>query len=178
MDIQRTINEICEAFSERHYPGDDCLVDSYAIRDEELLEVENDFKGQAHWQTLPVTVLAKGEPLSFLSDVAYCFYLPAYLVGHLKSPDAVADPIFHLTFSFQEDIKDSVLRLAREFWPPDVNRHLTYLEWGTRRHESLTSKQCKSIVAYLNIQLELDPYAKDEIEEALLNFWWNRAGLE
>ncbi len=175
--VEEVIGQIKQAFAESVYPGDEALIDSYAIRDDEVIAVESAFQRQTDWSMLPAELLEMGEALSFLSDIAFHFFLPAFLIADLRSPLDNANPVFHLTSDFQDGVKDSIQKIARVFWPPDVDRHLTYLEWGERRFSHFSSDQCKAIVAYLSLKIDADPFSREEIEQALLNFWWSRADV-
>lgn len=75
--------EIEEAFASLPYPGDDNLVEKDSI---EYLEVAGRFRGK-HWQDWkdsPTGLLMKtvGD-LSFFSPVAFCYYLPLYMLQGL-----------------------------------------------------------------------------------------------
>ncbi|MCB1139675.1 MAG: hypothetical protein KDK23_13005 [Leptospiraceae bacterium] len=177
MTTAHVIAQIQQAFANSVYPGDDALIDSYAIRDDEVIAVEAAFQGQTDWSSLPAGLLEMGDALSFLSDIGFHFFLPAFLIADLRSPLDNANPVFHLTWHFQDELKDSLQKIARVFWPPDVDRQLTYNQWGERRFSHFSPDQCKAIVAYLAVKIDADPFSKEEIEQALLNFWWARADV-
>lgn len=177
MTVGDVIAQIQHAFAKSVYPGDEALIDSYAIRDDEVITVESAFRGQTDWNRIPAELLEMGDALSFLSDIGFHFFLPAFLIADLQSPLDNGSPVFHLTWQFQDGLKDSVQKIARIFWPPDVNRQLTYHEWGERRFLHFSPDQCKAIVSYLSAKIDADPISKEEIEQALLNFWWSRADV-
>ena len=78
--LKRQIEEAFAAFS---YPGDDNLVENDSI---EYLEVAGRFKGRRwlDWKDSPTDLLMKtvGD-LSFFSPVAFCYYLPLYMLQGL-----------------------------------------------------------------------------------------------
>src|SRR5881392_3931678 len=92
--------EIRDAFARVEYPGDWCLIGSLEGSEPALLAKE--FKGKTDWRTLEASFIDQapggfGSALSFFSDEAFHFYLPAYLLADLGEQLKQADPVFHLT---------------------------------------------------------------------------------
>jgi len=86
-DKEAVIAQITSAFATVEYPGDESLIGSNQGDEPFLLEEE--FKGKTDWQALNPTFLDQApggfaSALSFFSNEAFHFYLPAYLVADLK----------------------------------------------------------------------------------------------
>jgi hypothetical protein len=88
------------AFAGVEYPGDWCLRGSNEGNEPYLLEQE--FKGKSDWMPLDPAFLDRApdgyaSALSFFSDEAFRFYLPAYLLADIDGRLESANPVFHLT---------------------------------------------------------------------------------
>ena len=159
------------AFAGAVYPGDARLRDSDEGEEPRLLE--RDFRGKRDWATLSPAFLdaapdGYGSALSFFSDEALRFYLPAYLIADLQGRLEHADPVFHLTHGFTDASR-------RECVNPRRYGELTWFECSSRRFAGFDLHQTAAIVAYLrHKEQELD--LRQEIEEALRNFWLPRVG--
>ena len=99
-DKETVKQQIRAAFTRVEYPGDWCLRGSN--EGDEPLWVERDFKGKTDWRTLEPGFIDQSpdglaSALSFFSDEAFHFYLPAYLIADLDGNLERSDPVFHLT---------------------------------------------------------------------------------
>jgi hypothetical protein len=99
-DLATIKAQIKEAFSHGVYPGDWCLINSREGTEPGLLEEE--FKGKSDWRTLDPSFIDQapdgfGTALSFFSDEAFRFYLPAYLIADLDGRLKQANVAFALT---------------------------------------------------------------------------------
>jgi hypothetical protein len=105
--------------------------------------------------------------LSFLSDEAACFYIPAFIAADLRGELTRAEPAFHLTHGFDNFSRDQPIRPGA----PE-----TWTDYGKQRWSHLTSEQACAIVSYLEWRIAKDgmdiAYAESE---ALSAFWYNRA---
>ena len=164
--------QIREAFAEVKYPGDWCLRGSNEGDEPYLLESE--FKGKTDWHTLDHKFIDRapdgyGSALSFFSDEAFRFYLPAYLVadidGHLKQ----SDPVFHLCYGLDDRSKSKPVNPLRY-----GNR--TWLDEATHKFAMFSETQCAAIVAYLRFKRDnaMD-FEADTINQAIDNYWDARA---
>jgi hypothetical protein len=99
-NIEQVKSQIRSAFAQVEYPGDWCLKNSSEGTEPLLLEQE--FKGKTQWETIAPEFLDRApggyaSALSFFSDEAFHFYLPAYLIADLDGNLQFTNPVFHLT---------------------------------------------------------------------------------
>src|ERR1700687_5966157 len=97
---ERVVEHIASAFAAVEYPGDWCLRGSNE-GDEPYL-VEEAFKGKTDWRVLDPTFLDRApdgyaSALSFFSDEAFHFFLPAYMLADIRGQLDCTTPVFHLT---------------------------------------------------------------------------------
>ena len=90
-------SQISDAFSHVEHPGDWCLRGSNEGDEPYLLEQE--FKGKSDWRVLDPKFIDQapdgfGTALSFFSDEAFHFYLPAYLLADIDGLLEQHDPVF------------------------------------------------------------------------------------
>ena len=170
IDPQAVKSQIREAFAKTQYPGDWCLRGSNE-GDEPYL-VEAAFKGKDDWRTIDASYLDEahgyGSALSFFSDEAFHFYLPAYLIAHIDGQLEKNDPAFKLTHGL----------CGRDRLKP-VNRRRygerTWLDEARYKFSMFNRQEAAAIVAYLRLIQERDKFYRDEIEESLQNYWLERA---
>jgi hypothetical protein len=156
---------ICEAFCDVEYPGDEYLKGSNEGEEPYLLEDE--FKGRNDWKTLDAAFLDQApdgyaSALSFFSDEAFRFYLPAYLIADLDQQLRIVDPTFHLCFGL-DDIHG----------PQPINpRRYGDRTWWTekqRKFALFSPVQAAAIAAYLKYKSTQDEFQRPMIEQALQN---------
>lgn len=176
LDKEALKAQIREAFSPVEPPPPWCLRNS-SEGDEPFL-LEEEFRNKADWQALDPEFLDQapggyGTALSFFSDEAFRFFLPAYLLADLDDRLGQADPLFHLWHGLDDDS-----RLKR------VNRlrygERTWFDEAGHRFSMFTRAQAEAIVAYLRFKQageELESQ-RQEIEQALQNYWLERACQE
>lgn len=154
---------ICDAFYGINYPGDECLKNS--CEGEEPYLLEDEFKGKVDWKALDAAFLDQapngyGSALSFFSDEAFWFYLPAYLLADLNQKLRIVDPVFHLCFGL-DDIYGSQLINPRRYG------NLTWLIEKQRKFSIFSSSQATVIIAYLEYKAVEDEFQRPMIEQAL-----------
>jgi hypothetical protein len=158
------IEHIRSAFDATPYPGDGRIVDPPnpdRYRDDEPLGIALAFRG-LDWRTIDPEILADCySSLSFFSDEAFRYYLPAYLIANVHDSELIdtgnAAPVFHLTFGFS--MKGSELG-----WRPHTIKRLN----------GFSKVEREAIIAYLRYYAaDLDPYdsCRFDIEEALNSYW-------
>ncbi|HTJ01739.1 MAG TPA: hypothetical protein VL492_03035 [Methylovirgula sp.] len=81
-----------------------------------------------------------GSALSFLSDEAICFYIPAYLVADLEGRLHKADPVFALCRGFDLWSYGQEVRIKGE------RPHKTWTDYATQRWMHLNAAQALAIV--------------------------------
>jgi hypothetical protein len=164
---------IAAAFEDARYPGDSRIVDSDQGSEPE--RVERDFKGKTDWRRLEPSFIDQSPDelataLSFFSDEALVFYLPAYLCADLDGRLSMANPVFKLTHDFSRAVGDEKIG-------GHDSGDRTWRDYGERRFSGFTAPQAEAIVAYLEFKLErAGPYDnKEEIIQALDSYWRRRA---
>jgi hypothetical protein len=161
---------ICEAFCDVEYPGDGYLKGSNEGEEPYLLKDE--FQGKTNWQILDAAFLDQApdgyaSALSFFSDEAFRFYLPAYLIADINKALQSSDPAFHLCFGL-DDIHG----------PQPINPRRygdrTWLTEKQRKFAMFSPPQAAAIVAYLKYKATQDEFQRPMIEQALQNYWLQR----
>lgn len=180
---EEVINQILSAFGKNEYPGDNFLQGSF--EGSEPYEEVAAFKGKPHWETLDSGILdAHSSALSFFSEGAFRYFLPAYLIADLRGELVTAEPLFHLTgFSvtsiqipansrvFNRKSGGSTLMNPRRYGA------MTFADYKRYRLSVFTREEAGAIVAYLNYMRETDTHRINtaQIGEALNTFWLERA---
>ncbi len=159
------------AFSDVTYPGDEDLTDS--TYGEEPAALVEDFRGKVNWQDLTAEFLDQapdgwGSALSFFSNNALRFYLPAYLIADIRGQLKTSDPAIRLCmFLTPQGEKQKVAKI----WGGGT--------MGARAHaefDSYDRQKVSIIVAYLWWKLESLGGHDLTIEQALENYWLTRDG--
>ncbi len=161
---------IREAFGAGEYPGDWCLRGSNEGEEPYLLEKE--FKGKTDWRTLEADFIDQapdgyGSALSFFSDEAFRFYLPAYLIADIDDLLERHDPVFRLTHGLTDSAKAEPVNRRRY-------GERTWFEEARYRFAVFTHSQVRAIVAFLELKRDADEFRRDGIDEALRNYWLER----
>lgn len=183
-DAETAIRRVRTAFAATPYPGDAYLLGSRE-GDEPFDQVEP-FRGRDDWTRLDAGFLdARGGALSFFSEGAFRFFLPAFLVADLQGGLDAADPLFHLTYAFVD--REVPLRVGAQSFVRPVGRSallnprrygaLRSVDWARTRLSVFTREEAGGVVAYLEARRDADPAAPDAgaIEAALADFWRERA---
>jgi hypothetical protein len=169
-DPKTLLSEITAAFPARRPAALEPIVNS-SEGDEPALTAAA-FADKNDWTTLDWKWLDEAadgwaSALSFLSDTAVCFYIPAYMLADVNGALERVDPVFHLTHGF--DGSSSRERV----W---ADRSSTWAEYATNRWSSLTEAQANAVVHYLEWRLSRgDSFDGPIIGEALRSFWYRRA---
>jgi hypothetical protein len=159
------------AFSGVEFPGDWCLRGSNEGDEPYLLERE--FAGKSDWRTLEPSFLDQApdgyaSALSFFSDEAFRFYLPAYLIADIDGGLARTTPSFDLTYGLEDRAKTEKLN-------PRRYGERTWFESSRHKFAVFDRAQAAAIVAYLEFKRESDEFARPMIDQALENYWRDRA---
>ncbi|MDR1350534.1 MAG: hypothetical protein LBJ59_07140, partial [Zoogloeaceae bacterium] len=159
------------AYAEVEYPGDWCLRGSNEGNEPYLLEQE--FKGKTDWRALDAAFLDRvpdgfASALSFFSDEAFRFYLPAYLIADIDGQLDSSNPVFHLTYGLTDSART-------ERTNPRRYGARTWFEDASHKLAIFNKAQAAAIVAYLEFKHEADEFAQENIDQALANFWRRRA---
>jgi hypothetical protein len=169
-DLASVKTQIQKAFSAVEFPGDWCLISSREGNEPFLLERE--FKGEDNWRNLDASFIDQapdgfGTALSFFSDEAFHFYLPAYLLADLDGRLKQADPVFHLTHGLDRASRDEKIN-------PRRYGERTWFEHARYKFAMFNEQERAAIVEYLKYKREADALTeleKTRIEEALGSYW-------
>lgn len=136
---------ICTAFEDAVYPGDHRLRGSDEGVEPYLLE--NAFRGKRNWRALDPAFIDQApdgfaSALSFFSNEAFRFYLPAYLIADIDSVLAHQSPVFHLTRGIDESSRAELINPRRY-----GNR--TWFEHARDRFALFSNRESTAIVEYL-----------------------------
>lgn len=172
-DLEHVKADIHAAFADVAFPGDWCLINSREGTEPALLEPE--FKGRDDWRTLEAGFIDQapdgfGTALSFFSDEAFHFYLPAYLIADLDGQLRQADPVFALTHGLDDESRGEKIN-------PRRYGERTWFEHARHKFAKFNTREVAAIVGYLRCRLaasELTEFEKGRIRQALGNYWESR----
>lgn len=173
MPEKETVKEqIRTAFANVEYPGDWCLRGS--DEGDEPYLVEREFKGKTDWSTLDPEFIDQApdgfaSALSFFSDEAFRFYLPAYMVADLDDLLQRSDPVFHLTHGLDDASRNGRIN-------PRRYGERTWFHEMSCKYAMFTKMEAAAIVEYLRFSAESDSFRRESIEQALRNFWCQQTG--
>jgi hypothetical protein len=171
-DKETIKDQIRSAFAHVQYPGDWCLRGSNE-GDEPYL-VERDFKGKTDWRVLDAAFIDQApdglaSALSFFSDEAFHFFLPAYMLADIDDRLERSVPVFHLTHGL-DDASRHVRINPRRYG------ERTWFHHSSCKCAMFTKTEVAAIVAYLRFRAESDDFHRESIEQAIRNYWIPRMG--
>ncbi len=164
------LTEIVAAFPARRAARFDPMANS--VQGEEPLLTAKAFSDKDDWTWLDSKWLDEAPEgwataLSFLSDEAICFYIPAFISADLRRELERAEPTFHLTHGFNDFSRD------QHIWPRAPE---TWTEYGAQRWSHLTLEQVRAVVHYLEWRIVKDGMGiAHGASQALSLFWYDRA---
>jgi len=170
-DAEAVKSQIRHAFANVQFPGDWCLRGS--DEGEEPFLLEQEFKGKTDWQSLEPALIDRapggfGSALSFFSDEAFRFYLPAYLIADVDGKLSMHDPVFHLTHGLTDDRRGERVNRRRY-------GERTWFDEKRHKFAIFDREHARAIVSYLELKRETDEFRRDAINQALANYWLQRA---
>jgi hypothetical protein len=174
-DLAAVKARIRDAFSTVEFPGNWCLINSREGTEPFLLEKE--FQGKDDWRILDPAFIDRapdgfGSALSFFSDEAFHFYLPAYLLADLDGRLRQADPVFHLTHGLDRGSRDEKIN-------PRRYGERTWFEHARYKFAMFNGAERAAIAAYLRYKRGSDLLTnleKARIDDALVSYWAKDAG--
>lgn len=185
-DPEAVVALIRDAFARTAYPGDPFLQGSF--EGDEPYEEVGAFKGKADWASLePEFLDAHYVVLSFFSEGAFRYFLPAFLIADLRDRLRTAEPVFHLTNGFSDESHEErvgdrafVRRWGTSaFVNPRRYGAMTSLDYARYRLSVFTREEASSLVAYLRWKRSSSDaaaeYERRRIDAALDAFWLERA---
>jgi len=172
MMVNELEEQISAAFATVPAPPVWCLTDSREGDEPGLLE--RDFRDKTDWRVLSPEFLDSapggyGSALSFFSDEAFRYYLPAYLLADLRGQLERADVLFHLTHGLDDESRNrpvNPLRYGNRTWFDAVSHRLSIFD----------PAQASAIVGYLQHKIDvadIEPERRSA-RQALDNYWLRR----
>ncbi len=164
MTRDELIYKIQQAFADVTYPGESALTTS-SYGDEPLALIK-EFSGKKDWRQLDPQFLDQapdgwGSAMSFFSNAAFQFYLPAYLIADIRGELRCVDPTSRLC---------SFLAFPGETKIANIWGGGTMEERRREEFNRYDKAKVSAIVAYL--QWKLESFEEDIlIEAALVNYW-------
>ena len=141
----------------------------------EAFEVERAFADKDDWRTVPAWFLdtapnGLASALSFFSDEAFRYFLPAYLIADLDGQLERVDVAFHLYYGLDDTARTERLnprRFGDRTWFDEQSHHLSVF----------AAKEAGAIAAYLTWKAEREEFdhTREAIEQALRSYWRQRA---
>lgn len=183
MTSDEVIARIHAAFADVVSPGAPFLVSSREGC--EPAEVAEAFAGK-DWRSLDTAFLDTHDTaLSFLSEGAFRYYLPAYLIADVRHELQTADPLFHLVHGFHDGTArvpagDEIFtrRLGGStLLNPRRYGAITWRDYARMRLAVFAREEAAAIVEYLEYRRAIGPDTGDrpQIDAALDAFWRDRA---
>lgn len=168
------IQDITAAFANVEKPPSWCL--SNSREGEEPAVLEQEFAEIPAWNTLSADFLDNtpngfGTALSFFSDEAYRYYLPAYLIASLQNKLQRVDPVFYLTHGLEDSSAEKLLN-------PRRYGSRSWGDYARYRHSVFNEEQATAISGYLKHQAKSGNRTEFEqqlIKESLTNYWKQKA---
>lgn len=165
---------IRSAFSAVPPPPVWCL--SNSREGDEPVQVERAFRDKRDWRLLSSEFLdaapdGLASALSFLSDEAFRFYLPAYLLADLRGQLQEVNVLFHLTHGLDDTSKARSVNSLRY-------GSRTWFEEARHRFATFDAVQAAAIAAFIEHKIRSSSIIDSEREtarQALANFWLERA---
>ena len=161
---------IIEAFADVEPPPYWAIVD--AKEGSEPQEIEDAFRDKTDWTKIDAEFLDLGPggvALSFFSDEAFRYYIPAYMIADAEGKFVRIQPVFQFCRGFDNRSctkKVNPLRYGDRTWHDEAIHQFSVF----------TPRQCGAILAYLRFVASRDESLQPEIEEAIANYWGARGG--
>lgn len=184
-DEQAAVIQSVEAgFAHAPFPGAAFLVGSREGCEPE--EVCGPFREHTDWRGLePAFLDASYTALSFFSEGAFRFFLPAFFLADVHDRLETADPMQHLISAFWDGevtVADAggPRPLVRRFGGSELlnpRRYgaMRFRDYGLFRLSVFCREECGAIVDYLRFKQRGDTMYASQIQAALDAFWLGRA---
>ncbi len=157
--MDKLIEEIKTAFKNNEFCGNDNIVNpSYG---EEAESIKKHFYGQNNWEMLASDFLDKDGALSFLTNEAFHFYLPAYMIADIRCELGFNDPCVRLCWAVTS--QSETKKIAKNWGGGTIG------EKATECFTGFSIEQISAIVKYLKWKYS---HTNDfMIQQALDNYW-------
>jgi len=166
--------QIHTAFSTAVFPGKGKL--SHSDESDEATSVETEFADKPDWSEIDASFLDQAPQgfstaLSFFTNEAFRFFLPAYLIADIDEKLECVDVIFHLCHGFDEESKDQLIN-------PERYGNQTWFDYSSKRLSEFTPAESKAVIEYLEFKTQSEYVVDFEVEsirQAIDNFWKAKA---
>lgn len=162
LDSEAVKSQIRKAFANVEFAGDWCLRGSNEGDEPYLLEQA--FKGKRDWRSLDPAFLDRApdgyaSALSFFSDEAFRFFLPAYLIADVDGQLKMQDPVIRLTHGLTNDAKTAPVN-------PRRYGQRTWFDASSHKFSVFDREQAGAIVSYLNFKRATAEFHREAIDQA------------
>lgn len=173
-DAEHLVERIRQAFASVPPPPAWCL--SNSREGQEPLLLERDFRDKRDWRLLDPAFLdaapdGYASALSFFSDEAFRFYLPAYLIADLEGRLQRVDVLLYLTHGFDDASHHELVN-------PRRYGSRTWFEQARHRHAVFDGPQARAIAAFVAHRRDTatTDFERGLAQQALDRYWLGRAG--
>ncbi len=131
-----------------------------------------EFAGK-QWQLLhPDFLNANHASVSFFSPEAMRYYIPAYMILDLMGNSNTGTPLFTL-INFGDGAGKTINRLGNKILSEQQKKQIDSQMRDSQLNclSKFSDNERHCIIAYLNYKMTLDPYEKEDIQNALDCFW-------
>lgn len=165
MKSEILIQKILNAFASVEPPSYWCIINRCEGVEPDM--VINDFNNKTNWQNISSDFLDRSQDglvsaLSFFSDEAFRFYLPAYMIADIKHELKRVNVVCHLTRGLTEGAEHKYINPRRY-----GNR--TWRDEALYRFSVFNPEQVSAIIGYLRYKLNEGDSEADDIEQSLKN---------
>lgn len=165
------VDRVRLAFSGVEHPGGDFIAEPQPKLEAEL--VKSEFANFREWESLGPEFLDNapldlGSALSFLSDGAFRFFLPAYLIADLEGVLKKVDPCQYLVYMFGPAMRGKLVESR-------IYGHRTWRDYARFRFSVFSQSECVAILAYLEEMRRRRRHS--DIDVAIGDYWRWRAGV-
>jgi hypothetical protein len=162
---------IGDAFAHVERPGNWALRGSNEGDEPYLLE--GAFADKSDWRALDARFLDRApdgyaSALSFFSDEAFRYFLPAYLLADIDDSLESVDPVFHLCHGVDDKMRDQAVN-------PRRYGGRTWFDEKRHRFSVFLPAEARAIAAYLQYKADRDEFNRPLIGQAIKNYWAERA---
>jgi hypothetical protein len=171
-DLTALEEQIRATFATVPAPPAWCLSNSREGTEPELLE--RDFRDKHDWRLLTPAFLdwapdGFSSALSFFSDEAFRFYLPAYLLADLHGQLQSVDVLFHLTHGLDNGSKNQLVNPLRY-------GSRTWFDHACYKFSIFHEDQARAIAAFIEHRRDhaTTDLERTQAQEALQNYWLAR----
>lgn len=164
------IELVKSSFTEAKFPGVQNLSRGYQTDEPEA--VKREFWNKQDWRTLEPDFIDRApkglaSALSFFSDAAFRFYLPAYMIADVQHLFRRVDLPFYLVHYFTDKVFFSTGEKDKWMLNDKLNRCSFF-----------TSNEVRAIIAYLEYVAYADDayyeHDREDAKQALNNYWYAR----